>query len=177
MSTSDPAPDIEQRLDELARQADAAGEHIRSTVREHGWAAVGVDGPVPFTYTAGLWALADHPELIIVGLPAETAKWVLDQAVERITQGHPMAAGTTIHGLIGEYPAAVRAVDAQRLPLLAFAADLYRGLVFTAVQLVWPDRAGKFPWERAAQPDFRRAQPLLFSTSRFGLGRRPPDNL
>jgi hypothetical protein len=73
-----------------------------------------------------------------------------------------------VPGLIGEYPAAAREVDAARLPELAFAADLYRGIVFSALQVVWPDRTGKFPWDRGSSSDYRQAQPRLFSSSRLG---------
>ena len=127
-----------------------------------------VDSVPPFTYTVGLWRMADHPELIITGLPAETAKWVLDRAVQEIREGRAISPGTTVPGLIGEYPAAAREVDAARLSELAFAADLYRGIVFRAVQVIWPDRTGKFPWDRGSPSDYRQAQPLLFSSSRIG---------
>ncbi len=150
------------------REVDDYGREIRRSVVEHGWAAVAVDSVPPFTYTVGLWRLADHPELIITGLPADTAKRVLDHAVQGVREGRPIRAGTVVDGLIGTYPAAAREVDAARLPELAFAVDLYQGPGFKAIQLVWPDRAGSFPWHARASSDYLEAQPLLFSTSRLG---------
>ena len=149
--------------------ADELGASIRGLVAEFGWAAVAVESTPPFTYTAGLWRRWNHPELIITGLPAETAKWVLDRAVQAISAGHPIEADTSIPGLIGAYPAAARRIADEQLPQLAFAADLYRGVIFTALQLVWPDGAGNFPWDRGAAADYRTAQPLLFEPKRRWL--------
>jgi hypothetical protein len=73
-----PAADNGDQLSEERREADEVGADIRALVAEHGWAAVAVDSVPPFSYTVGLWRMADHPELIVTGLPAETAKWVLD---------------------------------------------------------------------------------------------------
>lgn len=85
-----------------AREADAVTAAIRRQVVEFGWAAVAVYGAPPFAYTAGLWRMVDHPELVITGLPAETAKWVLDRAVERIRSGRTIQPGSAVPGLIGE---------------------------------------------------------------------------
>jgi hypothetical protein len=147
-------------------EAEAFGEIIRAQVAEFGWSAVAVDATPPFTYTVGLWRLAEHPELIITGLPDEVAKWALDRAVQAIRDGHPIAPGTLVDGLLGDYAAAAREVDLGRLHELAFAADLYRGVIYRAVQLVWPDRQGNFPWDRAASEHYRQGQPLLFTPAR-----------
>lgn len=143
--------------------ADEITAGIRAKVTEHGWAAIAVDDDPPFAYTAGLWRLADHPELVVTGLPAEPAKWVLDRAVALVREGKSLTAGTTVNGLIGGYPAAVRQVDTSQLAQLALAADLYQGVIYTALQLVWPDRRGCFPWDRGATRDYIKGQPLLFT--------------
>ena len=157
-------------------QVAAFSEQIRASVDEHGWAAVAVASEPPFTYTAGLWRSLNHPELIVTGLPAETAKVVLDHAVDEIKRGQPIRDGTIVRGLIGEYPVAARRVQPSSLAQLAFAAELYRGVTFSAIQLVWPDRAGHFPWHIGTAREYRQAQPLLFSTSRLasliGIRRR-----
>jgi hypothetical protein len=156
---------------EERRVMEEIGAGIRATVVEHGWAAVAVDADPPFMYTAGLWRLADHPELIITGLPNEPAKWVLDRAVALVREGKHLVAGTTVAGLIGDYPAAIRDVDPSRLSELAEAADLYRGVIYTALQIVWPDREGRFPWDRGAAREYCEAQPLLFVKRSSLLGR------
>ena len=124
---------------------------IRTMVADHGWAAVAVDSQPPFSYTAGLWRLSDHPELIVTGLPAETAKWLLDRAVAMVRDGKPLKTGVTVPGLIGKHSAAIRDVELSQLPQLAFAADLYQGVLFTAVQIVWPDRDGRYPSGQACR--------------------------
>ncbi|GEM_PF-3501939 len=145
---------------------------IRAKVDEFGWTAVAVDDKPPFCYTVGLWRLLDHPEILVAGLPDETAKWILDRAVAMIKgTGRPLLAGTTIGGVMDDFPVAIRTIDAPRLSDLGFAADLYGGVVYTALQIVWPDRAKQFPWDPGASADFRRVQPLFFSGDGVGSER------
>lgn len=41
------------------------------------------------------------------------------------------------------------------------AKTFYGQADFKAVQLFWPDRSGKFPWEEGFDESFRRIQPDL----------------
>jgi hypothetical protein len=141
--------------------ADECPRTISDLVANHGWAAVGVDGSPPFVYTTGLGALAGHAELIVVGLPNETGKWLLDQAVSAIRDGRTFSPGDTVHGLMGSYDIGVVQVSPDKLESLAFAADQYGGFTFDAVQLVWPDRDGRFPWDLDVDPRLAASQPLL----------------
>jgi hypothetical protein len=74
----------------------AVTDHYARIIDDHGWAAVGVDAPVPWIYTVGLkWEL-DHPELVIIGVDLVDAHHLLHELVERIEDGHVLGAGSEV---------------------------------------------------------------------------------
>jgi hypothetical protein len=119
---------------------------LAETVREHGWAVRVVygEGPrPPWAYTVGL-AGSGLPELVVTGLPAERAVTLLNESAERLLEAGvaPRPGERPGRGL--EY-VEVAEPDAH----LVHAVALY-GEGRSAVQLVWTDEAGRWPWERAA---------------------------
>lgn len=139
----------------------STSRRILARVAEVGWTAAYVDGKPPFAYTVGLGPAFEHPELIVVGLPEGPADWLFTNAVGRIKSGERFHAGATATGLIGEYDAQFVAVAQKALGRLAFAGDIYGGLNFQALQVVWPNRDGRFPWEPGVDAGFLAGQPLL----------------
>jgi len=143
---------------------------IAKDIARAGWAAVGVmpteDEPIdPFTYTIGLFRSYDHPELIITGMHGETAHAVLAMLIEDgIDAGASYEAGQEYPDLLAgrnrNYPAAFRQVTQANIEdKLAIAGRWNAFEEFPALQLVYPDPAGKFPWEDGY--DRRHIQPLL----------------
>lgn len=133
-------------------------DDFASLVRTHGWAIRhvlgGPSGP-PFSYTAGLttngWA-----ELVVVGLPVEVAQAFLWNAVnEQRLHGafhHGDRTGALTDG--GD----VVFLSVRDTSVMTATRDLIT--VFDALQLVWSDSGGNFPWD----PEWRNgsdAQPLL----------------
>jgi hypothetical protein len=134
---------------------------IADLVNQHGWAIADIDGDAPFAYTAGLGRLLSHPELIVTGMPGSVAGPILHAAVRRIRDGHALRPGQRANGLIGVYDAIVVPVGRDQLGMLAFARDYWLDGEVQAVQVVWPDRGGRFPWDEDAAPGFAANQPLL----------------
>jgi hypothetical protein len=158
--------------------------HLEGVIAEHGWAIHVVlppaDDPIPdppFAYTVGLsGSRFGHPELLVSGLGRDTAQIVLNDLGERVRAGQRLHAGQRLGDLLeGVDGGAVqvellRVDDAAdpRAPLTA-ANRLYgHGGPIDALQVVWPDRNHRFPWEPGY--DAMQAKQLL-------LGRpatRPP---
>lgn len=124
-------------------------EH-RSLIEEGGWSHVMVVGDVtrpPFVYTVGLTRLEGHPEVVVSGPDLDTACGVLHSAAEAVVEGERFAAGREVD--LDGVP--LRVVAVRRPAHLVVAQDIYAtpghaGLV-PALQLVWPDDAGRWPWE------------------------------
>ncbi len=138
-------PDDQWLVDHFSRWLDRA----QVTVAEHGFLVLVVDDDLqPFAYTAGLYDTCGHPELVVFGLGRDQAYDVLQFLGERVRDG------------------ALRVADGSELavpglPLRAFTLPNPADVVFranwlgyrepensvTALQLVYPDGHGVWPWE------------------------------
>ena len=142
-------------------------EEIARTVTEHGWQAMSVFDTEPeFVYTCGLMTTFNHPEAIIFGLSSDTAYSVLHTMVDDIRGGRSFAAAGFYDGVLVDLPIAIRPVDRTQHELyLGWAMGHCRytgnpgGLI--AVQVFWPDKQGRFPFELGFDPELSAVQPRL----------------
>ena len=134
-------------------------------IEKHGWMLQGVfstkDDPGPsFVYTVGLTVLG-HPELIIFGLPHNVAGVLLNEMGDQIRKtGRRYVAGELLPDLLdGDYVARLIKVD-DTTEHLTLANRIYgHGTVIEALQVVWPDKERRYPWDEGfALP---LLQPLL----------------
>lgn len=135
-------------------------------VEEHGWSVVGVlaDEECPgWSYTVGLWHSHRAPELAMFGLGTQNAQACLNTLGTRAAIGHALAAGQEHHDVIERYPLALRPVDERWFqPFFGAVIGHYRVPPIPCLQVVWPDRHGRFPWEKECDQRCREAQPLLW---------------
>ena len=142
-------------------------EEIALSVAANGWHAINVDDHSPaFVYTCGLMTTFQHPEAIILGLDPQAAYSILRVMVEDIRGGRSFAAPSTYDGVLVDLPIAVKAVHPSQHELyLGYAMGHCRhtgnpgGLM--AVQVFWPDKRGRFPFESECDPEFAALQPRL----------------
>jgi Domain of unknown function (DUF4262) len=133
--------------------------YVRGLLDEHPWVVIGVEGEgirPPYSYTVGLTEL-DLPELVITGLSKERAANVLIAVAEQVLDIGAPTVGTRIR-LPGKRPGEVVRV-AEPGVHLEVAAELF-GDRMSAVQLVYADFRGRWPWNK----DFRNGragQPVL----------------
>lgn len=158
----------------VARQQwlDQEDTWLRDTVRTHGWAvqaifAEGCWGPPgcdcglprevspPFAYTVGLFGFG-HPEIVVFGLPIDTAHTVLNDLGKRIRQGSAFDGDADVR--VPGWSHRLRLVrfrDDADVPVLISAHRFYRATQAAPVptlQAIWDDRDGRFPWEPGYSP-------------------------
>jgi hypothetical protein len=145
----------------LARE-DARAEAV---IKRHGWMVQAVFGSGPrrpdLAYTVGLWGL-NHPELVVFGLPVDTAHPMLNDLGERVRAGAMLAAGTEVS--FGSWPHRVHLLAVPHPERVLFQATRTYGRPVPALQAVWDDRSGRFPWQ-AGYSAPRWLQPLPDSPS------------
>jgi hypothetical protein len=147
---------------------DQTEDLIREAVDEHGWfvakipAGDGDDEP-PFAYTVGLRKTFGFPELIVVGLRLEIMHAMLNEFGERLKAGEKLAAEGPISDIIEGFDVRLRAVAAEASfkDHVGYAIWFNGGLDFPLLQVVWPDKKGKFPGEKGAASVLKKQQPLL----------------
>lgn len=141
-------------------------KRIHDDVAKFGWhtVAVKVDGTSEdkFAFTVGLFQTYEHPELILVGLAMKVAHGILSTCVARIEEGDPLKDGQVRQDLLNQFSAAIVTVDKSFYSeYLGSAISFYEGTDFPALQIVWPDRNDRFPWQ--AEYEAGRSQAGAFT--------------
>jgi hypothetical protein len=148
-----------------------ADETIFHNIRQHGCHIVGIlrdeQGP-QYAFSVGLFANYGHAEIVIFGLRSDTALTVINDIRDRAASGHKFAAGDVCDDILEGHK-----VCFCEVPLPAY--DCYLGTAiwfyaksprpFPCLQMVWPDRYGRFPWDPGCVPEVKADQPLLRSFS------------
>lgn len=121
----------------------------------------------PFSYTAGIQRTSSAPELIVVGLKQPMAQFVLNEYNRRVREGERFSDGQLSSGFLDGFDCLFREVDrANYREYLGWDIWLYDGESFDALQLVYPNTRGVWPWQPEADQWFKCWQPILASEHR-----------
>ncbi len=142
---------------------------IVKRVAKSGYSCAG--GPEPdgpgFGYSIGFWESAKAPEVILFGMPPELAQDVLFEVYRALRKGELTLADQVRWA--EEPTLAFRAVHPTQIRRAHFNAAIWyrnhRGVGrggLEAVQLVWPDTHGVFPWEEGYDTSYRPRQTELW---------------
>jgi Domain of unknown function (DUF4262) len=148
-------------------------DELLRTVDEFGWAVVESEashGKPASAYTVGLYDRFGWPELICLGLEPMQMRSPLNSAIAEMhaLQLAPVA-GLVLKQVAVGVPCLLGAVTRQRmlqhLPLAERFARKHseKNVRLQALQLIWPDRLGRFPFDLDCALEVRSVQPLLSS--------------
>jgi hypothetical protein len=121
-----------------------------------------------FNYSIGLLENFNHPEIIVTGLPVHIGHIFLNTFREFIKDGNSIEPEKIYTDFsVGNLPLIFKKVDEQfHAEYLGYGKDYYRTFEpelfekFSALQMIWCDKAGLFPWQdNYGFP--QKAQPLL----------------
>jgi Domain of unknown function (DUF4262) len=151
--------------DEHPADLEAADRNLVWQVEEHGWSVVAVaeELEVPgWAYSVGLWHTLRSPEVCMFGLRGRDMHAWINAAGHQVRAGQALRADEERLGVLDGFPVTVRPVHPSwQAELFAIADGFYRGPV-PAMQLIWPDRDGRFPWQPGAGERCRTHQPQLW---------------
>ena len=124
-----------------------------------------------FAYTVGLWESYKHPELISLGLPIDILHTMLNTVVFEVIKKKLIEIGRNYHDILEKYPVQFLTVDKRNIPdYFGQAISYYQTVDFPALQLIWPDDKGIFPYES----DFREDKLCpVFTTSAWLENQQP----
>lgn len=144
---------------------DASERKVLSDIAEFGWHCVHImdEGDlVEYSFTVGLFQSYRHPELIVFGMASDIAHQILSIAAQEAKRGAPIDLSAPTDALLKDYSCCfVQVPTSEYYEHVGFARWYYQGNDFPLVQIVWPSRSGHFPWHPEADPEFKRAQPLI----------------
>lgn len=148
------------------REMDHVDHKVSEDIKRTGWSDIGVfsnhvEDDLPFNYTVGM-AECDHPDFVIVGMSNPQAHSVLGVVVHWVMHdGRRYQADELYDEIVMDYQVGFVKVDdplAEPCPM-NMTQRLY-GFV-DALQLVWPDADGRFPWHPECSKRVQSTQPLL----------------
>jgi Domain of unknown function (DUF4262) len=154
----------------------------RERIERNGFTMLGVEGARTWTYTIGLQAGFDHPELVMTGIDPRGANRVLTDVAQRVMAGERFDSASPELDL-GYVPVRFGEVHPRQWALgrfngwLNYYAWLDEGRPHCdAVQVMWPDDELRFP----PDPDFCHehgdCQPLLSIPPTRDVNRPPNRN-
>jgi hypothetical protein len=146
--------------------SDAYLKIIIGHISRTGWAVQGVPGDEhgpSWAYSIGMWHTFRGPELAVFGLSLENMAEIINALGNEAAAGVTIAAGDLAHGVSPCTFAICPVHDSWRETSLFTMSNTIYGYIRPAyLQVVWPDRQGRFPWERGFEPRFDGVQPLLW---------------
>ena len=147
----------------LREPRDDDDRQVLRDVVESGCHVVGVladqQGPA-FAYSIGLFHNYDHPEILLFGLDHTIMQQLINRMRDEIQEGARYVSHSRYDSIIQGFSCEFLTVHSTRYrDLFGYAIWFYAGTDFPALQCVWPDRNGKFPWQPDFDPKFKLLQP------------------
>ena len=147
--------------------ADEHDQKLLSDVEKVGWHVLKIlgdeSGP-EYCFSVGLYYTFGHPEILVMGLPQQVAHELINLAATHIAGGKVFRPGDRSSGLLEGFTCSFVPISVARYPeYLGYGVWFYRNLKqpFPALQLVWPDKQGHFPWDSGYNEKFCKLQHLL----------------
>jgi hypothetical protein len=132
---------------------------LATKMLEYGWIVTGVPS-IGIAYTVGLMEKFNHPEIAIHGLPVQTSYGFLQSIVKMIRDGKRFEPGQNYDEIAANFPTQFVVVDRENASWVGMVYN-YNGPMFNALQMIWTDTKGKFPWEPDFEERFRDKQHVL----------------
>jgi hypothetical protein len=133
------------------RVHDRMEDRVNENVREYGCHVMRIDtddeGP-GFVYSIGLTKNFGQPELICFGLDAEVMHWLINEMRDRMAKGECFADGDRVSDLLEGYACVLKTMRKRWYrEFLGCALWFHDGEDFDALQVVWPDKQHRYPWD------------------------------
>ena len=152
-------------LDAPPDALDEGEQSFVAAIRQHGWfrtAVFGGDEGPGFSFTTGFWAGANEPEVIIFSMKDDIAHDVFWDLYRDAKNGKALPIGKRTDAVFANLPAYAFPVARKHYrDYLGWSRWFYGGDDFPCLQIVWSDRAGRFPWEPEFDSEFQSDQPDL----------------
>jgi hypothetical protein len=156
---------------EWPKPAGDADELLFRNIRKHGCHLMGIAaderGP-DYVFSIGLFLNYGHAELVIFGLDPNDACGIINAIRDQVASGRTYVAGDVSDDFLIDRRVCFVEVPPSAYPAyLGTAIWFYEKLPrpFPCLQIVWPDREGRFPWEAGYDASLKKYQPVLRSFS------------
>ncbi|MCB0997519.1 MAG: DUF4262 domain-containing protein [Acidimicrobiales bacterium] len=134
-------------------------------IGRHGWLVTAIeaaDGIPGWAFTTGLTHSFGWPELAMTGLPTATLHACLNEVAGRARDGVPYVDGARLGDVLEGYDVELRSADLiWNYSLFGWSRWFAQHVEPRFAQVVWPDRAGRFPADEGFDQALAHLQPRL----------------
>lgn len=121
-----------------------------------------------FAYSIGLQETFNHPEIICFGLNTKLLHEIINDVSDIIKREGSINSDKDYNNIFKSSRAKFLQVDERNIEdYFGVAIRYYDSKKINALQLIWPDRNDKFPWELNFEERFKFIQPLLDRNTDF----------
>lgn len=150
----------------LPTPEDEADQRLLANINQFGWHVMGIDedDDYPgFAFSIGFYYQYQHPEILLMGLPNQLAHTILASIQEMLEAGGRIEPWSAVDEVANFALTAVPVHFDHYRAHLGYAMWFYQSLdaPFPALQLVWPDKAGVFPWQEGYDRQYFQLQRVL----------------
>jgi hypothetical protein len=154
-------PKVEHEADEaIIRNVCKYGCHI---------VGIGADEHGPgYEFSIGLFLNYRQAELVIFGLDPDVSVPIINDVRDRAAKGQKFFVGDVSEDILVGHKVCFVEVPLVLYPEYLGTAIWFYGNPprrFPCLQIVWPDREGRFPWDAGCDAGVKACQPLLKSLS------------
>jgi hypothetical protein len=115
-----------------------------------------------FAYSIGIQKTTGSPEMIVFGMSPRTAHYLISTYFEQAKAGRCFVPSRPYSGFSKNHTVFVQPVLRSKYAHFMAAADGYYGKRgYKAVQLIYPDKLGRWPWNADVPSRFKSLQPVL----------------
>jgi hypothetical protein len=163
-------------LDAPPERLDQHEQNFVAQIRNHGWFGTHVmpEGDKPgFAYTTGFWLKFEFPEVILFSMRQQAARDTFWTIYHELEAGRLPPVGEPTAAIFQNAAAVFLPLSLQHYRChLGWSRWFYGNDEFECLELVYPDRDGRFPWAAEASNAARAAQPDLTEGNWSGLLER-----
>ena len=130
----------------------------------HIWGVRAEEDAPSYFFSVGLFANYSHPEILVFSTGTNAGAHWINAIGERASRGIQYSAGDILTDLVEGKSLHFADVPVELYPdYLGYAMWFYGSLAepFPCLQLVWPDAAGKLPWQIGCDEEVKAEQPVL----------------
>lgn len=139
-------------------------------VDEHGWHVTFVapregskDKQEWWGYSTGIYYRYQQPEILLAGLGYDTTVILINSVGDEVKAGLRIEPDRPYNQFLRGYDVIFKPVHPSHMgDYVGFAIWFYERAPFPVLQMFFPDKKGKFPWEKGCQPEVKKRQPLLY---------------
>lgn len=140
---------------------------VKENIETHGWHASYIfpdENNPGFLYTVGLTKTYDHPEIIVFGVDKKQAYMFIAPYIQELIQKKQKIPLNTPDETFFSMPFYFAEVFEEQKEMRLRLAEAYyseKKMHYSAIQLLWCDTKGKFPFHKEFEEKFKAAQPLI----------------